>query len=287
MQRQNGFSMVELMVSLALGLVISLAAMQLLVANQLAFNFQRGTGDVQAGGRFASDMLVRDLRLSGLSLAAEVTANAPVQGVITALAELEGLGSIVGGGGYLSLNGNVSAGISASDQLLLQYATDITTKDCEGNDVAAGSYVLARYFIRTDADTSSQALACDGGSRTGSSIAGLGDAGSVLVSGVDSFQVLLGIDDGQVGAAAGVARAMRYVNVATYSALAPKPPVVAVRIGVLVRSQDRVGDTVGPGRDIQVLDTPILSTAAALMDGRMRRLFVSTVALRNVDSGKI
>lgn len=104
---------------------------------------------------------------------------------------------------------------------------------------------------------------------------------------MDSFQVLLGIDDGQAGAAAGVARAIRYVNVDTYNGLAVKPPAVAVRIGLLVRSQERVGDTVAPSRNIQVLDVVIPSSAAALVDGRMRRLFVSTIALRNLDPEKI
>lgn len=286
MRRKNGFTMVELIVSLALGLIVSLAATQLFVANQVSFNFQRGTADVQAGGRFATDMLVRDLRLSGLPAGADVN----VPGLIISMPELTGLSALASPltpATYVTLNGSVTAGISASDQLLLQYVANTDTEDCEGNTVLKDSYVLARYFIRTDTATSSQALACDGGHRLGAVISGLGDNGQVLVAGVDSFQVLLGIDDGQAGAAAGVARAIRYVNVDTYNGLAVKPPVVAVRIGLLVRSQERVGDTVAPSRNIQVLDVAIPSSAAALMDGRMRRLFVSTIALRNLDPEKI
>lgn len=286
--RQRGFSIVELMVSLALGLLISMAAVQLFIANQQTFNFQRGTGDVQTGGRFATDMLVRDLRTAGLAVFGDAT----VPGVVLATAEVPGLTDDA----LLTRDGAAAANISSSDQLLLQYGALAATQDCEGNNVAAGTYVLARYFIRNDPDTGSMALVCDAGQRTGGTITGMSatatNAGAVLISGVDSFQVLLGLDDGDNK----VVRANRYVNIATYNDNvafpSPKPRVVAVRIGLLLRSQERVGEpvprTTDPVSDIRVLDSVIpynsSTQTVALDDGRIRRLFVATASLRNLDT---
>lgn len=286
--QQRGFSLVELMVAMALGLLISLASVQLFIANQQTFNFQRGTSDVQTGGRFATDMLLRELRTAGLPSWGDATVN----GVVLATAEVPGLTSTA----LLTRDGAVTAGISSSDQLLLHYGTLAATQDCEGNNVAQGTYVLSRYFIRNDADTGTMALVCDAGQRTGSTITGLNatatNAGTVLVSGVDSFQVLLGLDDGDNK----VVRANRYVNIATYNDNTafplPKPRVVAVRIGLLLRSQERVGEPVSrstdPASDFRVLDSviPYNSTTqtAALDDGRVRRLFVATAGLRNLDT---
>lgn len=280
MRQLKGFTLVELMVSMALGLLISLAATQLLVSNQVVFNVQRGTGDVQAGGRFAIDMLVRDLRASGMSGGVDVA----VSGLVLSLSDLGGTGTNITNANLLTRNSAETAGISASDQVLVQFFTDIATEDCEGNAVAKERYVIARYFIRTDADNSSMALACDGASRVGSVTTGLGDDGAVIVSDVDSFQVLLGLDDGKNG----VATAVRYVNAATYQALATKPAVVAVRLGILVHSQESVGATMAPTSAVRVLDdAAIATTNPALADGRMRRLFISTVALRNLDAERI
>lgn len=290
---ERGFSLIELMVSMAMGLIVLLAATQLFIANQVNFNFQRGTADVQTGGRFAIDMLVRDIRTAGLAIFGDAT----VPSVIMQVTDLPGLTDT----NMLTRDGASTAAatgsISASDQLLVQYGTLMAGQDCEGNDVAANTYVLARYFVRIDQDTGSAALACDAGTRVGATVSGLSTAstaGAVLVSGVDSFQILLGLDDGPNTPP--MVRANRYVNIATYNDNAvfpaPKPRVVSIRIGVLVRSQERVGDpaprSTNPASDIQVLDNVIpyntATQTAALDDGRMRRLFVATAGLRNLDT---
>lgn len=290
---ERGFNLIELMISLSLGLIVILAATQLFVANQVNFNFQRGTADVQTGGRFGTDVLVRDIRTSGLAIFGDAT----VPGIIMSTDQLPGLTDA----NMLTRDGasvaTTTGGISDSDQLLVQYGTLMATQDCEGNDVAANTYVIARYFVRADPDTGSAALVCDSGTRVGNVISGLSTtstAGAVLVSGVDSFQILLGLDDGP-NTPANV-RANRYVNIATYNDNVafppPKPRVVAVRIGLLVRSQERVGDaasrSTNPASDIRVLDSVIpyntTTQTAALVDGRMRRLFVATAALRNLDT---
>lgn len=281
MKRMQGMSLLELMVAMALGLMLSAAAIQLFVANQISLNLMRGMNDVQANGRFVIDQMVRDLRLSGLLPVSAGTATVTVTGLPFATTDIPGLAAT-----STAINRNASATttgtgavpglLQASDQLVLQYVAMDATTDCEGNNVAAGTFMIARYFVR--ADNGVAALACDAGTHNGTGgLAGYGDTGQVLLTGVDSFQVLYGIDDG----ANGVARVTRYVNAATYAAMAPRPTVLTVRIGLYLHSSESAGNVIPPGNDVQVLDMPLV--AANIPDDRLlRRLFVTTVTLRNL-----
>lgn len=282
MNRQQGFSMLELMVAMALGLLISAAAIQLFLANQVSLNFQRGMNDVQANGRFAIDQVVHDVRLAGLGATAT---GAPVASIVFAAADLPGLDSA---STAVTSDANALAGLlSDSDQLVLQYFAMVDSIDCEGNTVAAGRYVVARYFIRLDENNVS-ALACDGSSHDGAALEtasgkGYGDDGVILLSGVDSFQVQYGVDDKAVdGATNGVARIARYVDATTFKTYAPAPTVLAVRLGVYAHSAEAAGDVQRPANDIQVLDV-LIDKDDVPSDRFMRRLFISTVSLRNID----
>lgn len=295
MRREQGYTLVELMVSMALGLLISAAATQLFLANHIATNFQRGMNDVQANGRFMIDQLMEDIRVSGLDNPAVATSAG--SGVGTSLIapivfKAGDLANLATTSSAISSNATQTyAGITASDQLVVQYLALEATVDCEGNAVAKDRYVVARYFVRQDASNGNiPSLACDGSSHNGTTLttaiapstAGYGDAGAVLVSGVDSFQILYGIDDGING----LAQVSRYVNAATYNALIVKPPILAVRLGLYLRSQERAGDAQPPTNAVQVLDTSI-AAANIPDDGLLRRLFVTTVTLRNVDLSRI
>lgn len=291
-RRQRGFSLLELMVAMALGLLISAAAIQLFLANQISMNFQRGMNDVQANGRFAIDQIVHDIRLAGLGPASAVTnSSAAVIGLPFNVADIPGLPNT-----SVALNRNATARatgagavtglLSDSDQLVVQYLAMNDTVDCEGNTVAAGNYLVARYFVRLDNGVPS--LVCDGGNHNGAALDATAGkeydkAGSVLLSGVDSFQVLYGVDDRIVtGAANGAARIARYIDANAYNALAaPRPTILAVRIGLYLHSMDRASTSSPPAANVMVLDQTI-PAANVPADGMLRRLFVTTISLRNV-----
>lgn len=284
--RARGFTMIELMVALVLGLVISAAAIQLFLTNQISMNFQRGMNDVLANGRFVIDQMVSDVRLAGLGpgVASSSTASA-INPIIFATTDLPGLasGSQVSADnrGTPSLTANDGAGIlAASDQIVVQHLAMTATVDCEGNSVSAGTYVISRYFVRADtANNNVPALACDAATSNGSAVSGYGDGGVVLVDGVDSFQVLYGIDDGPNNSA----QVTQYVTATAYNALSPKPVILAVRIGLYLQSGERAGDVKPPTAAVQVLDQSI-AAANVPDDARLRRLFISTVGLRNASS---
>lgn len=288
--RLRGFSLLELMVAMALGLLISTAAIQLFLANQISLNFQRGMNDVQANGRFAVDQMVHDVRVAGLSPASSATAAAVnVVGLPFATSDIANLAAA-----STAINANATATTGAltgllqnSDQLVVQYLAMNDTVDCEGNTVAAGRVLVARYFIRADLD-GTPSLACDGGNHDGTTLDAVvgrayGDAGAILLNGVDSFQVLYGVDDRIVdGTGNGVARIARYIDAGTYSALAaPRPTILAVRLGIYMHSMERATNSPPPPANVMVLDG-IIPAANIPNDGFLRRLFITTISLRNV-----
>ncbi|HQV80324.1 MAG TPA: prepilin-type N-terminal cleavage/methylation domain-containing protein [Agitococcus sp.] len=146
-----GFTLIELMISLTLGLVIMLAAMQLLLTNQMSFNLQSGMGNVQENGRFALDYINSTVRSAEYS---ENIAN-PTIGIITEISELPGITSAA----LVTRNDLTALGKGSSDQLVTrmwvsQTMIDAGFRDCEGNAVASPRFVVTRYFVRADSAAS-------------------------------------------------------------------------------------------------------------------------------------
>jgi len=264
--RASGFTLLELLISIALGGLVAVAAVQLFTTNAMGFSLMRGLSDVQDNGSFALDFINRDVRQAGLRPPGVAAGFVPV---------VTGLGEMPGATAALLTGDSVSAiGIGNSDRLVVQRLTPVPTFDCEGNAVPADDYVVSRYFLRADdASGSASALACDGGSHNGTVANGLGDNGVVLLTSVENMQVQLGIGD------AGVPE--RYLTAAEYNALAaPRPRIITVRVGVMVGSLESTGAQIGDVRDMRVLDEDIAG-AAIPADGRIRRVFVTSIALRN------
>lgn len=64
-RRQRGFSLVELMVALVLGLVLITGVIQIYLSTKTGYNLQTGMAQAQENGRYAVDFLTRDLRMTG------------------------------------------------------------------------------------------------------------------------------------------------------------------------------------------------------------------------------
>ena len=104
--------------------------------------------------------------------------------------------------------------------------------------------------------------------------------GTVLISGVESFQVLYGIDP----IVNGVPNVARYVPADQVAG----EPVLSIRIGVLLRSGDAtLGQIVADIRDFTVLDQELAGNNPPLVEQGIRRLFVTTVRVRNFDPDTI
>lgn len=61
---QHGYTLIELMVALSLGLLISAAAIQLFITSQSTFSLQQGGADVQDSSIFGLELLSRNTRMA-------------------------------------------------------------------------------------------------------------------------------------------------------------------------------------------------------------------------------
>lgn len=293
-QYSKGFTLIELMVSLTLALIIMLSAMQLLLTNQMSFNLQSGMGNVQENGRFALDYINSTVR------SAEYSQNiaTPTTGIIMFKDELPSDAankiedSHVTNNDITLIETQVSPGVTKnkgySDQLVTrmwisQAMIDGGFRDCEGNTVTTPGFVVTRYFVRADLTSNNEALACDAGfyQADAASVSNYKDNGVVLLSTIDSFQVLFGVSAFPLPTL-GQRFPVQYMTAKAYTDIpvASRPAIVSLRIGLVVRSNEKVntGFNSTPEK-ITVLDKEI--SGSNLDDKFVHRLFTSTLALRN------
>ncbi len=65
MKHQNGLSLVELMISLTLGIVLMTGVVQMFLTSRVTYNTQQAISRIQESGRIAMDILSADVRMAG------------------------------------------------------------------------------------------------------------------------------------------------------------------------------------------------------------------------------
>lgn len=261
---QIGFTLIELMISLVLGLIVSAAVIQVYLINVKTSSIQASGSELQDASVFGLQQLEKSIRLANLgNPTTRINGTTPNGGIV-----LTGLNIGVPNTptpypntGYLtrragdskSADDNAWSGISNtntdSDQLTIQY-TNITGApmiDCEGATAAVNDIVIERYFVRlATSNTSTTAikdlvLACDAGRvNNAGGIAtftpttdskNFGQAGQEFIVNVDQFKVLLGAQY-TTGANAGQ---LIYLPSSAYLAITTdKPAITSVKIGLIV-----------------------------------------------------
>ena len=66
MNNQNGFTLIELMIALVLGLLIVAASIQVFVNANQSLAFQQSNANIQNSGLFGMDYIIRDLRRANI-----------------------------------------------------------------------------------------------------------------------------------------------------------------------------------------------------------------------------
>jgi type IV pilus assembly protein PilW len=196
-------TLAELMVALAIGLGIVLAAGRLLVLANGAYAAQVESSAVDDGGRFAVDLIGRAVRQAGAvdvaMLASEAADAAPPR--------LAGLDARTLSRTTPGLSDPLPAAINGSDVLAVRFPGAEGAVDCAGFPAAAGGEGWSIFYVARNGEGEAE-LRCKY----------LGAAhwsADALVTGVDGFQVLYGVDtDDQPD---GVAN--RYLNAAAVDAL--------------------------------------------------------------------
>ncbi len=266
MRSEQGFSLVELMVAMLIGLIVTLAATQIFTANLRSSETQRVMTEVQESGRYALNMLASDIRRAGIprsdaSLAAG-NAGFIVDPVVFGLdASREG-----------------GAAEDANDQIAFRF---YGVSDCEGESAPGATFddpalIVNTYYVVQNADSGVNELFCRGDVNPATD-------GAAMISGVDSFQVQYGLDRPLTPGESRldrVAFAGRYVN--ANDAAGATESVVSVRLALLVSAEiDNLPDLKND-QVFQVLDKQLTNGEGVLQEAKMRRLFMSTVKLRNL-----
>jgi type IV pilus assembly protein PilW len=145
-RRAAGFSLVEMMIAVVLGLIVIAGLIQVLLANRKSYQLQQGTNILQQNVRFASDRIGWSLRMAdfwGGNNGSVVTGSPPVtaSGSCTQAWILDTRHGIFGyeGGASFPIADCVNNAdyVKGSDVLVARYV------DADGMDPAAGSTIAA------------------------------------------------------------------------------------------------------------------------------------------------
>jgi len=150
---QAGFTLVELIVALALGLLITAAATQLFLGGIVTTRIQQANAELQDSGVFGLDYIARDIRLANYGNISnpELTNTTPQGGIVLS----QGASGTVNvskdiGNNSVTRSGLTSNVSDASDQLTIQFTAPNDMFNCEGEEIKTGEYVIQRYFLRKD-----------------------------------------------------------------------------------------------------------------------------------------
>ena len=267
-RRMQGLSLVEVMVSLVIGLVVVGAVLVSYITAGTTGRQQAAYAEMNENAQLALTLIARDLLLAGFSAPVGVAsdglsftrtyASRPVFGCRTGFAAP-------------ATTGAVACALSGSDALEVVYQADGANSvptasgvptDCLGNGLAdAGGFYLAynRYYLATGSSGRSE-MHC--ASRQGA-------GGQPLVDNVEGMSVWYG--EASAGSPRTLARYVRADVVSDWGR------VLSVRVCLLMRSSEAV---LASGEDtVTYLDCDSAQQTSA--DGFVRRAFFSTTTLRN------
>lgn len=348
----GGFTLVELMVAVTIGLIVLAAVSQIFTTSRLSYKLEENLARVQENGRFGMEFLSRDLRMAGyagcvnvnqaLNASANYTAtnglnnagNDPLfvfapqtqiqgyewTGASTWSPALPGFlagkvrdGSDVilirrGSDQAFRVTGPITKGsaITIADANNIEQDDIILIGDCSGVDVVkvTASSIASPVETLTHAagggngDNSSTDLSKDydanaevmqlvtrayyvgtGGASGEPALMsidmekGLWNAPLELIEGIESMQILYGEDTDANGSAD---EYRLPANVADWSR------VVSIRVGLLARTPTESGQDVD-GKTYSLLsDTGTIDDYNSPSDKRQRRIFSSTIQVRNL-----
>jgi type IV pilus assembly protein PilW len=210
-RRQRGLTMAELLVAMTLGLVVLLAGARLLSAANQSYASQVGQAEVDDGGRYALETIGRAVRQAAfIDWERGGVAAANPAGP----ARLAGLDAVSVGRNSAAMSAPLPASINGSDVLAVRFGGagagpdgDGSVLDCAGFPVHELEDGWSIFYVASNAQGEPELRCKYRGNANWNADA--------VVSGVDSFQVLYGLDTD----AGPDGTANRYVNASALDAL--------------------------------------------------------------------
>ena len=296
MKKQAGFTLIELMISIGLGLIIVASALMLFLSGQRNVAMQKSAADLQDDQNFGLNYIAKNIRNANLnSPSASLNNASQFSGIVFSSANLSS--SLTGlptdfNAKFITANisthtSNMRSKINTTytdavnDQLVIQYRpTQAGGYDCEGNLINS-SYVVERYFVRTDANgggtaAERSALACAASQYESSdtdleavATDGIYGSGQIIMKRVDLFRVRFLVDG------------KRYMTVAEYNTSVAKPRILAVQLGIIARAPDGSGErSISTTQEFSLLGQTF-TQKTTFPNRYLRTPIMQTVALRN------
>lgn len=253
---QQGFSLVEIMVAMLLGVILLGGTITIYASSKDSYRLQENIAGMQENARFALFALRRDVEMAGfprvLGISPFIAANND--------------GDVFDANGVLLNDGSIKPTVDGdsnnSDTVTIQYQSSApSNRDCLGAVIPDGDMVINQYFI-SDANE----LHCRG----------IGNAASQpLVENVTNLQALYGVDSDNDSVANLYVTAKQVSDGVVIAGTPDWDRVVSLRLALLVASESSTG--AAQKQSYTLLDAPALT----MNDGIMYRVFSTTIPLRN------
>lgn len=244
LREHRGFTLIELMISMALGLVLLLVIGTVFVSSRQSFREQEDNARIQESGRFALEIIGRSIKQAG-------HVEIPFSDFKVAFE-----GTAISGS---------AGGAGVADSLTIQHEGAVGDQDCEGSNVTVLGSIIQNFF---NLDAVNAELQCQGIIAAPPAVPAIpagAPIGSVLLENVEDLQIVYGIDsdaDQSVD---------QYVEVA-----GDWNQVLTARVCVQIRS-DKTNIVPAGTSFLDCNNTPVANAA----DRRLRRTFTATFNLRN------
>ena len=316
---QSGFTLVELMVSIVLGLLLVAAGIQLFINGQVAYKVQQAGAAIQDSGVFGLSYMTQSIRLANYGNSDAMNDETLFGGVVisgeSANTSPDRAGNLKGmrigatqitDKKYLTSNKQTESAYGiASDQLVIMYQAPKNMYNCAGEKVngpvrtltsiTPGQYVIEKYYIKKDGTNAAAALYCDSGiftdnetarkSSAGLNIAGYGVDGTMISNNAEYMRIQLIVrtkNGTQTMPIDAYTADFVISDTPTGNQVKARPAIIGINLGLMVRSTDKAGSKYG-AQTYQVLDKVI----TAPDDGYIRNAYLTTIALRNGGLGEV
>jgi type IV pilus assembly protein PilW len=269
---QSGFSLIELMISLTLGLVLSAAVVQVMISNNSTERLNRSIASAQENGRFIIARLRNDLIMTGRYDMLRPELNKDVDIVVEAAFVHNNPIPVVGDFSNGLAKGVIEGANTASDTLMVSLQAN---KDCSG---ATHGYVDEEFMVVNEYFLDGTSLKCRG--YDGRVLRGLktevdDDSAYTLLDDVISFQVQYGVTD-TIASKDNSARPVKFIDADTLGAeKAAGALVVAIRIALLLKADSDV--LINPVPKFKLLNEESIQPS----EKRLYKQFETTITLRN------
>lgn len=233
---QQGFTLIELMIAITLGLIVTAAALMMFLSSQRSLAMQNGLSSIQQNATFGLTNVAKDLRHINLDSGSDFVSHSNSKSGIV-FQTIAG----VTADKVTKAESEQSIMTPDSDQLTIRYVNrKNNTMNCEGVIVEQDKEIIQRYYIDKLPDVQQNqgdtryGLFCEvlDEKKTGKPAIAIADA--------ESFKVSVVTRDFKGTPADRKDDQLRYQTLKEYIAAPTGDAVVAVEIGVVIRSSGSV-----------------------------------------------